>query len=69
MHAMFKNVVPMLLDLWTQAGKWEKFGAEHKDYHLPAPLWAEIGLACAASGDTIPATFGYRVLDLKEHHG
>jgi hypothetical protein len=67
MHAMFENVVPMLIDLWTRGGKWDTFGSDNEDYHLPARVWAQIGQACADSGDTIPSAFGCRVPNLAEH--
>ncbi|KAF8607416.1 hypothetical protein BDV93DRAFT_531830 [Ceratobasidium sp. AG-I] len=66
MHLIFENVLPELLDLWTRSGRWKGFGTGHEDYLLPPKLWGEIGAACAASGDTIPAAFGCRVPNLKE---
>ncbi|KAF8604901.1 hypothetical protein BDV93DRAFT_84112, partial [Ceratobasidium sp. AG-I] len=64
MHVMFENIIPMLLDLWTQSGKWKSFGTEHEDYHLPPDVWSAIGKACASSGKTIPSAFGCRVPDV-----
>jgi hypothetical protein len=61
MHAMFENVVPMLIDLWTHSRKFVAFGTGDEDYVLGSDIWKDIGAACAQSGGTIPAVFGCRV--------
>ncbi|CCO36635.1 hypothetical protein BN14_10777 [Rhizoctonia solani AG-1 IB] len=61
MHAMFENVVPMLLDLWTCTGKWAKFGLSDKEYHLHPDVWAEIGKACAASVNLINTCLAFEI--------
>lgn len=66
MHAMFENVVPMLLDLWSRSDKWKTFGNAHEDYHIPPDTWKAIGKACVASGNTIPSAFGCRIPNLAE---
>ncbi|KAF8599739.1 hypothetical protein BDV93DRAFT_448790 [Ceratobasidium sp. AG-I] len=66
MHIMFENVLPNLLDLWTRAGRWKTFGTGDEDYILGPDVWSAIGIACAQSGDTIPAAFGCRVPNLKD---
>jgi hypothetical protein len=66
MHAVFENVVPMLLNVWMQSGKWKTFNMDQEDYHLHPDVWTTIGKACAESGNTIPAAFGCRVPNLAE---
>jgi hypothetical protein len=61
MHAIYKNVVPTLIDIWTHSDKFSTFGSGNKDYMLDKGMWAAIGRACAASGDTIPSAFGCHV--------
>ncbi|CUA70931.1 Elongator complex protein 1 [Rhizoctonia solani] len=64
MHAMFENVIPTLISLWTHKGRFADFGTGNEDYVLGQGLWADTGAACAASGDSTPAAFGCRVPDL-----
>jgi hypothetical protein len=64
MHAMFENVVPTLIDIWTHADKFSAFGTGKEDYVLDKDVWAAIGKACASSGDTIPSAFGCRIPDM-----
>lgn len=66
MHAVFENVVPLLIDLWTRGRKFATFGSGDEDYILDADIWREIGAACAQSGGTIPAAFGCRVPNLAQ---
>lgn len=63
MHAIFENVIPTLTSLWSRSGRFEAFGTGNKDYVLRGTLWEDIGAACEASGDTIPAAFGCCVPD------
>jgi hypothetical protein len=64
MHAMFENVIPLLIDLWTHSRKFATFGTGNEDYILDGDVWREIGATCAQSGETIPAAFGCRVPNL-----
>ncbi|KAG9122347.1 hypothetical protein FRC07_001330 [Ceratobasidium sp. 392] len=64
MHAVFQNVVPTLLDLWTHTGRMDRFGSGREDYILSSDAWSGIGAACAKSGKTIPSLFGCRVPNL-----
>jgi hypothetical protein len=66
MHAMFENVIPLLIDLWTRSHKFATFGTGNEDYILDNDVWREIGTACAQSGATIPAVFGCRVPNLAQ---
>lgn len=69
MHAMFENVITNLIDIWTRTGDWADFGTDNDPYLLEPEAWREIGLSCAASGNTVPSAFGCRVPDLKEKRG
>ncbi|CAE7076308.1 unnamed protein product [Rhizoctonia solani] len=64
MHAMFENVIPLLIDLWTHGRKFSTFGSGDEDYIIDTDLWKSICLACVQSGGTIPAIFGCRVPNL-----
>ncbi|QRW24230.1 Transposase family Tnp2 protein [Rhizoctonia solani] len=55
---MFENILPTLIGLWTRRGQWSTFGSNNKDYQLLDEVWTAVGVACADSGDTIPAAFG-----------
>jgi hypothetical protein len=66
MHAIFENVVPLLIDLWTHGCKFATFGSGDKDYILNKHVWQDISTACAQSGGTIPAAFGCRVPNLSQ---
>jgi hypothetical protein len=66
MHAMFENVIPLLIDLWTRSCKFATFGTGNEDYIIESGVWREIGAACAQSGSTIPATFGCRIPNLAQ---
>lgn len=67
MHAIFENVIPTLIDLWTHSGRrFSNFGTGRENYVLAADVWKDIGLACAQSGSTIPSAFGCRVPNLAQ---
>ncbi|KAF8666235.1 Transposase family tnp2 [Rhizoctonia solani] len=59
MHLMFENVIPTLLDIWTQTGKYKKFGRGDKAYCLWA--WSDISRHCPKTCNTLPSAFGRRV--------
>jgi hypothetical protein len=58
MH-IIENVVPSLIKLWT--GRYKGLDLGIGDYHIHDSVWKAIGEACAASGATIPSSFGCRV--------
>ncbi|KAF8667769.1 Transposase family tnp2 [Rhizoctonia solani] len=64
MHVMFENILPTLIGLWTRRGQWSTFGSNNKDYQLLDEVWTAVGVACADSGDTIPAAFGCHIPNL-----
>jgi hypothetical protein len=66
MHAIFENVVPLLIDLWTHSRKLATFGTGNEDHILDNNVWQEIGAACVQSGATIPAAFGCRIPNLAQ---
>lgn len=66
MHAVFENVIPTLISLWTRDGRFKAFGSGHEGYILRGTIWEDIGAACHQSGDTIPAAFGCRVPDFSD---
>lgn len=66
MHALFENVLPTLIDLWTHSRRFSNYGSGHEDYVLDADRWKAIGLACAQSGDWIPSAFGCRIPNLAQ---
>jgi hypothetical protein len=58
MHIMV-NVLSALVNLWT--GEYKNLDVGNRDYHVQITVWNAIGEACAASGATIPSSFGCRV--------
>ncbi|KAG9092634.1 hypothetical protein FS749_015554 [Ceratobasidium sp. UAMH 11750] len=64
MHAVFENVIPTLINLWTHSRRMAHFGSGKEDYILDSDTWSAIGAACAANGGTIPSRFRCRVPDL-----
>jgi hypothetical protein len=67
MH-IIENVVPSLIKLWT--GRYKGLDLGIGDYHIHDSVWKAIGEACAASGATIPSSFGCRVPNIatEQHH-
>jgi hypothetical protein len=68
MHAIFENVIPLLVDLWTCSHWFLTFGTGDEDYILDGNVWREIGAACAQSSGTIPAALGCRVPNLAQDY-
>ncbi|EUC56560.1 transposase family Tnp2 protein [Rhizoctonia solani AG-3 Rhs1AP] len=64
MHAIFENVVPLLIDLWTRTRKFATFGSGKEDYILAGGNFRKVSEAAVESGNTIPAVFGCRVPNL-----
>jgi len=58
MHLIYKNVLKNLVLLWT--GQFKGLSEGTGDYKLAPKVWEAIGTATAASGATIPSTFGAR---------
>ncbi|KAH7338737.1 hypothetical protein B0J17DRAFT_717186 [Rhizoctonia solani] len=65
---MFKNVIPLLIDLWTRGRKFATFGAGNEDYILDTDIWKETGAACVQSSEMMPAAFGCRVQNMAQDH-
>lgn len=68
MHAMFENVIPTLIDLWTHGGKYSSYSSGFENYILNADVWQAIGSVCAESSTTIPSVFGCRIPNLAKEH-
>jgi hypothetical protein len=58
MHLIWENLIPNLIDLWTDRFKGLDSGA--KDYVLASSVWSAIGRASEAAGSSIPAAMGPR---------
>jgi hypothetical protein len=67
MH-IIENIIPQLISLWTGTFKTLDMGTG--DYRISDNVWKAIGEACAASGSTIPSSFGCRVPNIatERHH-
>ena len=59
MHLIWENLIKNLIALWT--GNYKDLGND--DYTIPPDVWRGISEAAAASGSTIPSTFGAKVPD------
>lgn len=64
MHMIWINLIPQLVDLWTNNFNALDAGAEN--YLIGPQLWNDLGGICESSGDTIPSSFGCRVPHLKK---
>lgn len=66
MHMVFENIVPQLVDLWSDDFK--GIGEGEEEYCLPLTVLNAINSAIASSGDTIPSLFGSRVPTLNNRY-
>ena len=66
MHLIFKNLILNLVKHYT--GTFKDLGSGIEDYKLPKEVWSEICEAGSASGDTIPSSFGLRMLNIETEH-
>ena len=64
MHLIYENLIPNLVLLWT--GEFKGLDEGTEQYQLDKTVWEAIGKATAASGSTIPSTYGPRVRNVKE---
>ena len=58
MHLIWANLISNLILLWT--GKFKALEHQDEDYLLLKTAWEAVGVATAAAGDTVPASFGAR---------
>jgi hypothetical protein len=65
MHMVWINLIPQLVDLWTN--NFNTIDAGEEDYLIAPSLWNTLGDICDESGATIPSSFGARVPHLKKH--
>jgi hypothetical protein len=59
MHLIWENLLKNLIALWTSNYK----DLDNSDYEIPDDVWREISKAAAASGSTIPSSFGTKIPD------
>ncbi|CUA76247.1 RNA-directed RNA polymerase L [Rhizoctonia solani] len=64
MHAIFENVIALLIDLWTRSRKFATFGTGNEDYILDKDIFKGVAAAAVESGKTIPSVFGCRIPNL-----
>jgi hypothetical protein len=57
MHLLLENIVPNLVSLWTQTGRYKFLDAGTEHYLIPPHIWQEIGQETAAAVEHIPASF------------
>ena len=62
MHLIWANLIPNLILLWT--GKFKNLDHDGQDYVIMQAVWNLIGEATFQAGETIPAAFGSRVLNI-----
>jgi hypothetical protein len=67
MHLIWENLIPNLLDLWTNDFKGLDAGRE--DYILSPSVWEAIGRASADCGSSIPAAMGPRPFNVAKDAG
>jgi hypothetical protein len=58
MHIIWENLIPNLIDLWTD--KFKNLDSGSEDYTLTSSVWTAIGRASEACGSSIPAAMGPR---------
>jgi hypothetical protein len=58
MHLIWENLIPNLIDLWTD--KFKNLDSGSEDYTLASSVWTAIGRASEACGSSIPAAMGPR---------
>ncbi|RDX41077.1 hypothetical protein OH76DRAFT_1301486, partial [Lentinus brumalis] len=59
MHQIWENLIPNLVDLWTD--NFKELDLSDAPFRIPPDAWEAIGADCSASGNTIPSAFGRRV--------
>ncbi|KAF8601142.1 hypothetical protein BDV93DRAFT_533718 [Ceratobasidium sp. AG-I] len=59
MHMVWLNLIPQLVDLWTN--NFNDIGEGQEEYQLHPNVWQAVSTSAADSGDTIPSEFGCRV--------
>jgi hypothetical protein len=66
MHNVLENVIPELVDLWSN--QYKGIDAGREDYHLPTAVLAAINQSISKSSDTIPSSFGSRTPPLHDRY-
>jgi len=64
MHLIFKNLIPNLINHYT--GNFKDLNCGHESYELGADVWSAICEAGAASGKTVPSSFGARMPNIEK---
>jgi hypothetical protein len=64
MHLIFENLVPNLINHYT--GNFKDLDGGSESYKLSADVWSAICEAGAASGKTIPSSFGARMPNIEK---
>jgi len=64
MHLIFENLLPNLISHYT--GNFKGLNCGSESYELPADVWSAICEAGAASGKTIPSSFGARIPNIEK---
>jgi hypothetical protein len=62
MHLIWENLIPNLVLLWT--GEFKGLDEGSEEYEFMPKVWQAIAAAGAATGSTIPSSFGARVPNL-----
>lgn len=57
MHLLLENIIPRLVDLWTDSGRFKGLGTGCEDYAISPEVWEEIGLETENAVKHIPAAF------------